>query len=620
EQPPATPYQPLQTDQPPPSTPPPGKAPVSDYVDIAPWDNSNSQYGVLGVWAGAETGVEVPTKYWKAVQQHWQSCELKTGEWFYAWINPPQTPTPTLQMTCAGIASLLITHDYLDAPALGNRVGRPPYSPNLSTGLSWLESGDNVINVITENMFYVGYNLYGIERCALASGYKYFGTHDWFAELCGQVLPNQYPNGAWGRGPDGEAALIDTSYIVLFLSRGRHPVIMNKLRFDPFWDNRPRDLANLAKFASHELERPLNWQVVNLQRDWSDWMDAPILYIASHQAPKFTDEDYDKLRSFAEAGGMIFTHADSAAPAFNNWVDATTKRLFPQYALRDVPGDHELFSVNYKLKSPTHLKMVTNGTRLLWVHSPVDISPAWQERGFKTSLSTFQLGVNLFVWAAGRGDFRNRLDSPYIPQPSGDPQQTITVARLKYGDGPAWNPEPYAWTRFGRIVQTDTGTAVKTVDVDAKDLSAIGDYKIAALTGNAATDFTDDQIKAIASFVESGGTLLIDACGGSTDFATCIEQKLLPEAFPNTPMKLLPADDPIAKTAGAPAIRQYTVAKLGSADAPPVKQISFGKGRVIYSPLDLTTGLLGTNSWGIFGYTPTYSVALLKSIASAAQK
>jgi hypothetical protein len=133
-----------------------------------PWDNSNSQYGLLGVWAGAEAGVEVPTKYWKAVQQHWLSCELKTGEWFYS--PSPGKQTPTLQMTCAGIASLLITHDYLDAPALGTRLARTPYSPGLSAGLRWLEDDDNVINIMTEDMWYVGYNLYGIERCARPAG------------------------------------------------------------------------------------------------------------------------------------------------------------------------------------------------------------------------------------------------------------------------------------------------------------------------------------------------------------------------------------------------------------------------------------------------------------------
>ena len=50
-----------------------------------------------------------------------------------------------------------------------------------------------------------------------------------------------------------------------------------------YWANRPRDVANLARFAGRQLERPINWQVVNLDNPWTDWTDIPILYLASHQ-------------------------------------------------------------------------------------------------------------------------------------------------------------------------------------------------------------------------------------------------------------------------------------------------------------------------------------------------
>ena len=50
--------------------------PKLDLAFDFPWDNSNSQYGLLGVWAGAEVGIEVPDEYWLDVEKHWLACQL----------------------------------------------------------------------------------------------------------------------------------------------------------------------------------------------------------------------------------------------------------------------------------------------------------------------------------------------------------------------------------------------------------------------------------------------------------------------------------------------------------------------------------------------------------------
>ena len=123
--------------------------------------------------------------------------------------------------------------------------------------------------------------------------------------LARQVIAAQLPDGSWAGDPR-----IETSYILLFLARGRHAIMMNKLRFSGYWANRPHDVANLSsRFASHEVERPLNWQVVPLEHDWTDWTDSPILYLASHKPVlSLNGIDVKKVRRVC-SGRRIAVHA-----------------------------------------------------------------------------------------------------------------------------------------------------------------------------------------------------------------------------------------------------------------------------------------------------------------------
>lgn len=43
------------------------------------WDNSVTQFGVLGVWMAAEAGLTVPPTYWEMVAQHWLKYQNTDG-------------------------------------------------------------------------------------------------------------------------------------------------------------------------------------------------------------------------------------------------------------------------------------------------------------------------------------------------------------------------------------------------------------------------------------------------------------------------------------------------------------------------------------------------------------
>ncbi len=620
---------------PPPPSYPPAELP-DKYTGIFVWDNSNSQYGVLGVASAADVGVEVPDAYWAAVQKHWLACQLPSGEWGYR----KDQPGPRMAMTTGGIASLMATIDALEAPSVA-RVGRQPSPAGdaVAKALAWLEAGDNAVDVMGRRTVYLGYTLHSLSRVGLASGYKYLGRHDWYRDLARKIVLSQWANGSWGRSDRPTAdTLIDTAYTVLFLARGRHPVLMNKLRLDAAgpladrgeWNNRPRDLANLARFATRELERPVNWQIVSIDRDPADWSDAPILYVASHAALKLSDADVAKLRAFVDGGGMLYTQADMNADAFNRFVDQLAPRLFPEFPIKDLPADDEIYQLQYVIPkaSRPRLRGVSNGSRLLWIHAPQDLAVHWQQRAEKTQRAAFELGVNLFVYAGGKTDLRNRVDARAIPAPTFAPSATVPVARLKYAGN--WDPEPAAWPRFARHVQWETSIKL---DVSPTDLAALKPVNpqpapvpaaapaVAHLAGTTAFTPSDAELKALTDFVTSGGTLIAEGVGGAeSTFADALQSTVLPKAFPGARFEPVAKDHPIVRSTFAgmedvwsPRVRGYAAQKLPKG-VPPIRIATVGKGRVIYLPLDATSGLLGTNTWSILGYESTEAQALMKNI------
>ena len=62
-----------------------------------------------------------------------------------------------------------------------------------------------------------------------------------------------------------------------------------------------------------------------------------------------------------------------------------------------------------------------------------------------------------------------------------------------------------------------------------------------------------------------------------------------------------------------PAVRPYMKGRARGVEGR-LEMLSAGKGRVIVCPLDVTTGLLGANTWGIEGYDPSYASLLVKNI------
>ncbi len=583
------------------------------------WDNSNSQYGLLGIWAGAEVGVKVPGEFWAEAQNHWAQTVREDGQWNYN-----NKRVPSLSMTAAGVASLFVTQDYLDAANSVDKLGQSPFSKPLEMGLRYLEGGDHCLEA-WEVGWKTGYTLYSLERVGLASGFKYLGTHDWYRELAKTLVARQQPSGAWPVVENGtiQAArqnnLIETAYALLFLSRGRHPILMNKLRFDGdettpgFWSNRPRDVANLARFASRELERPLNWQVVSINRTVAEWSDCPILYIASHEAPPLKPGDYEKLKAFVNAGGLIFTHADGSSEKFNAWVAELAKKIAPTLRLEDIrAGAPAVFEHVSAGRQAAHSGRVQRRAAAAGAFA----------RGFVAAVAApfgGDAAGDIPVWREpvcirGRQEQSAQPPGCFLALDQlGAAEQTLDLIRLHYKGG--WDPEPMAMERLDKLLRGRTSVGLNVIGRDVKDLS-IEDGPIAHLTGTAAATFDASERKAIQTYVSAGGVLLIDSCGGSASFTKSI-QALLPSLFPAAQPWIVSDSHPIRaglspgiEPLPALKLRPYAIQKLGQTP-PRIELYEVGKGCVIFSPADLTSGLLGTHTWGIVGLDPASAQAFV---------
>lgn len=631
----------------------PGMPPLekTGLPDKSQWDRSNSQFAVLGAWAVEQAGAELPAKYWEDEDQAWKTAQFADGSWTYNNVVNPNMVYETKpgggvtvraknandnildstpDMTCAGVATLYVTQDYMmranarifDACAGGIS------NVNIDRGLAWLDKHfDKLIKFKPGQVFH--YGLFGVSRIGLASGRKYIGGVDWYDEGSQILVSSQNTDGNWNN------TIHDTSFSILFLARGRAPVMMNKLIYanvpkkqvDP-WDERPRDAANIARWmGKHSIEGLLNWQLVDLKYPVEEFHDAPILYISGSEAISLAPADVDKLRLFVQQGGMILGNADCGRKTFVTGFKALGSKLFPAYEFRPLPLNHPIFTEQYlasKWKTRPKLEGLSNGVRELMVLiGDVDPGRAWQTDSTKIREELFQLGGNIFLYATGKENLHYKGDG-YLVTASADDGRPIQIARLMIGDNA--DPEPGGWRQLGAIMQNENKIHLDVIPVKP-GTGELAKFKIAHLTGTAKLVLNDEKRKELKSFVDGGGTLIIDAAGGSSIFAESAEAELKEIFAPSAAQGLaspLPQTHALFSSPAKIDVRYRIYARqkmVGSQTEPRLRGIDVGgRTAIFYSREDLSAGLVGQPVDGVLGYEPRVAAELMRNMIMFAEK
>lgn len=575
------------------------------------YDNSNTQMAMLAIHAAEARGVEAPAAYWRKAEQHWLNEQLPDGGFGYH--KPTGTGPPRGKgygsMTAAGLASLFICFDHLRRNDFVRCSGNSEFRP-ITDAMAWIDrhfaAGQNPGTSQWQH-----YWLFSLERVGLTSGHKYFGKHDWYLEGTAELLATQALDGRWGYTQD----LSDTCFALMFLVRGRNPVVINKLRYKGKWNARPRDAANLARWLSWTYERMLSWQIVEIDTPPEQWQEAPILYLSGAGPIEITDAQAAALRTFALQGGVIVSEAACNNGDFTLDMQKLYARIFPEFPLRQLPDDHPIYTFTYDVRTLAGLQGVSNGVRLLAIHAPRELSLAYQLGAGKNEMPWFHLAANIFQHVSDRGNLRPRASRPWPAARPFTPVRTLRVARLRYEGN--WNPEPLALERLAiemgnaHRIRLDLADPVPIENLDIRHAP------VAIMTGTGDFTLTAPQKKALASFLQAGGTLLADAAGGSREFDKAFVREVMPVVDGTAGVTISSGHEIYTRpTPVKVAFRREFGLLLGSQAQDPRLRGALIDDRlaILYSRDDLTAALVGYERSGLHGYRPETALSLLPNI------
>ena len=348
-------------------------------------DNSNSQFALLGLHEAARVGVRVQEQTWVRAQQYWVACANADGSWGYTLGNAGGSGS----MTCAGIASIWITSEHIgtpDARAARDSVsccGGGSTPKVLERGLDWLGRRFSVVeNPGTPGQTWLYYYLYGLERVGRFTARRYLGEHDWYLE--GATMFVNVQDGLTGRfvAPRIEDPIVATSFALLFLAKGRRPVIVTKSRHDPDtdWNRHGHDIAHLVEHVEKRWRKDypagLSWHVLHTpSAGLEDFLQAPVFWLSGKVAFELGPDAGPRLRRYLDEGGFIF--AEACCPKsgeFDRRFRQLVGEIFPEpeYRLNLLPPEHPAWHAEEIVPPELHRPLlgIDYGCRTCLIYAP----------------------------------------------------------------------------------------------------------------------------------------------------------------------------------------------------------------------------------------------------------
>ena len=374
-------------------------------------------------------------------------------------------------------------------------------------------------------------------------------------------------------GIDG-SPVISTSFALLFLSKGRTPVLISKFAWGDFqnrgggtftevptgpqgqvnWNRKHNDTRHIVEFCSKELfnDVTLSWQVYDVRRrDFGNdqvpggksgkdkileevgvLLQSPILYMNGHGpiggAGGLTGAQKEIIKTYLEEGGFVVAEACCGDKEFADSFKKLMKELFPDNTFRKIPPEHAILSI-FPGVDPADFKEVEvleRGCRTVCVFSPIPLAGYWEEAKYmpKDGKNPANRGEkaycfirNVVAYATGMELPKPKLTSQKVVRggvEAGVTRSHFKAAQMRFEGEQA--PAPDALKNLMGYLRDNARleVALNSVILDPCD-EQLSTFKFNYIHGRKPLKFTDQMIENLQSNLNTGGLLFADAaCNG----------------------------------------------------------------------------------------------------------
>ena len=605
-------------------------------------DVFHTRLALRALHEAARAGAKVANNVWRTAERTLLKNQNTDGGWGQGLSTDDQASADgqaSLGSTTADALSALdviFEHRYLDAELPFNGRFKAKCGTDVkktrairqatNRAFTWLEGhfaadvvpGREDAGIDDPMVTALSYYLSGLSRASRLTGQKRLDRRGWQNAIAGQLIRSQRADGSWARQAGSSGSVLETCYALLALADTRAPLILSKLIYGDAsqWNLDPRDAAHLTDWYGEQIQQPLSWQLLQLDRDRGDINSAPILLINGHEAPQLTAQQEERLRSFVHDGGTVLAVACCSRAAFAKGSEELFTRLFPHLESGPLDEGHEVWNILNEVKPNKECIGFGDGCRTSIFLLSDGACCTWHQDLQSSHKRRFALAGNILKYATYNRPLRTRWETRAVDPPVVAPT-TTKIATLQHGGD--WWAEPGALPNLTRILAARNGVALTVLPPMTASQAADRGVEVLWLTGHTFGKLPDDDADALKAYLKAGGTLVVTACCGREAFDDSF-QSFAVESFGEKRWVRIPSDDPLITGDSSAAGRQSAEGLASSlramnlklrymGSAPPRIDVPIFYGvrindrwAVMYSPMDIACGIVGHSCLNCVGF------------------